>query len=98
MFFRRKIEKIKVTVLEEKKLANGKIAFLILRNYSLSYIDEYVICLDYDFKSNTYDIGLKVSKLSEAYSLLNHLVKYGDFSLIINKKEDEDDEQEDEVC
>lgn len=95
MFFRsrNKIEKIKVTVLEEKKLASGKIAFLILRNYSLSYIDEYVICLDYDFKSNTFDIGLRVDELVKAYSLLNHLVKNGDFKEIINKSKNTEEKE-----
>lgn len=92
MFFKSK-NKIKVTILEEKKLANGKIAFLILRNYSLSYIDEYVICLDYDFKSNTFDIGLRVYELVKAYSLLNHLVKNGDFKEIINKSKNNEEKE-----
>lgn len=59
--------KIKILQRAEKK-------FLLKRTYKKIYIDEYIICQDYDFKSNTYKIGFIVYDITLAYKIFNDFV------------------------
>lgn len=60
---------IKTFVLEHK---NNK--FLIKRTYKYRAISEYIVCENYDFKSNTYQLGVRIFDISQAYIIFNDYV------------------------
>lgn len=66
------LKSIKVKILERKKIEKF---YLIKRFYKETMVNEYIICINYDKKTNTYDDGLRVSNIQLAYSLFNDLVK-----------------------
>lgn len=59
--------RIKILQSKDKK-------FLLKRSYKKIFIDEYIICQDYDFKSNTYIKGFIVYDITLAYRLFNDFV------------------------
>lgn len=60
---------IKTYVLEKK---DNK--FLLKRTYKHSVISEYIVCENYDFKSNTYKTGVRIFDISQAYIIFNDYV------------------------
>lgn len=63
--------------MKTKVLAKKNNKFLIERFYKEIDYTEYLVCLDYDFKSNTYVKGVKTQNLPQAYDLFNHFVNTG---------------------
>lgn len=51
--------------------------FLIERYYKKLDHVEYIVCSNYDFKSNTYSTGMKVLSLPQAYDVFNDYVNTG---------------------
>ena len=73
MFFKHKPKKISlidVDVLE----ATIENKFLIKRLYKKSSFEEFIVCSDYDFSSNTYNVGKCVFDVVLAYQLFNNFV------------------------
>ena len=60
-----------------KKLEQKGESFLVERSYPKFYHTEYVVALNYDFKSNTYSDGLVINSLPQAYLVFNDLVNKG---------------------
>lgn len=78
-----------VRKLEKTKLKDGKYAFLVSRNYrQLKYL-EYLVCINYNFKNNTYSeaASFDSTRLSDAYDYYNLLVLYGSFDFAKRSKE-----------
>ena len=61
---------IKVKVLERNDTF-----FLIERYYPKLMTTEFIVCIGYDFKSNTYFDGLRIANIQASYSVFNDLVK-----------------------
>lgn len=55
--------------------------FLIERYYKEIELIEYIVCLDYDFNSNTYNRGIKVYSLPKAYDIFNNYVNTGNLRI-----------------
>lgn len=60
---------IKTYVLEHKENK-----YLIRRTYIHNSTDEYIVCENYDFKSNTYKFGIRIFDISQAYIIFNDYV------------------------
>lgn len=65
---------IRVKTLEKK---DNK--FLIERYYKEEQISEFIVCENYDFDSNTYQNGIRSTKLVDAYLDYNKLINDYDY-------------------
>lgn len=68
----------------------NKNIYLIERYYKKMNFTEYVVCKDYDFKSNTYKDGVILFDLPHAYDTYNTFANTG----ILSVKECDDGEVE----
>ena len=83
---------MKVKVLEVlKKEKSNK--YLIERYYKELDYTEYIVCENYDFKSNTYSNGIIIQFLPIAYSTFNTFVNTG----ILKAKEEDSNDRELEI-
>lgn len=77
---------IKVKTIQEK---DNK--FLIERYYKEEHLSEFIVCENYDFESNTYEKGIKCSKLVNAYANYNYLINdYEYFNKLVKDLETEE--------
>ena len=78
------MQKIKVKKIEKKRFSKNLSAFLVYRQYPKSYLDEYVVCMNYDFTTNTYTTGTICERLDQAYKAFNQMIN--DFKFAMLKK------------
>lgn len=58
--------------------------FLVERTYPVLLLKIYLICENYNFNTNTYDDGLSVTSLPDAYEFYNEAVQKG-LDYVLNK-------------
>lgn len=58
-----------------------EVKYLIERFYKKSNFSEYLVCSDYDFKSNTFRQGFFVFDIQTAYKVFNDYVKDDSFPI-----------------
>lgn len=83
---------MKIKVLEENKKDNYSI-YLVKRVFRSEQVIDYLVCLNYDLKSNTFlNIADNVfHDLITAYSYYNYLSNFSDFQKLKNEFEIESD-------
>lgn len=83
-------DKIRVKKIEKAKLNNKDHAYLIYRYYPVLVLQEYIVCINYHFKNNTYKDGYILPDLVKAYQLFNKLVNCKNFDFIKMNKQNID--------
>jgi len=84
--FTNRFRKVRVKKVECKRLDKNKKAYLIFRYYPDLKLNEYIVCINYQFKSNTFDEGLIIERLDESYKYFNLLCNVGSFADLLKNK------------
>ena len=81
---------LKIKKIEISKLSKNQFAYLILRYYPDLILKEYLVCIDYNFRNNTYFEGhlFMEKNLSSAYMMFNELVKKKSFDFLKDRNDE----------
>jgi len=79
LFFRKKVKR--KSLLKIEVIDNVIEKYLIMRSYKNTSYNDFIVCSNYDFDSNTFPIGKVIDNIVQAYQVFNNYVNINKFEL-----------------